>query len=88
MNDPVLSDLIREVLAEELARLRSDGAPGQAAVRDEAVSISTDADLQAFARRVLELSRDAETKRAIEKGQFPFRLAGGTAPARQDANQA
>ena len=44
--DPAVAELIREVLAEELARLRAE-------VREERVRIADDADLAAFARRVL-----------------------------------
>ena len=51
------------------------------------VTIATDADLQAFARKVLEACRgDPEIpRRAIEHGRLVFRLAGGTGPTRQNA---
>ena len=71
---PAVAALIREVLAEELARLR----PG---VRVERVRIADDTDLAAFAKRVLAVADDREVREAFEKGALVFRLdagAGGT----------
>ena len=75
--DPAVAELIREVLAEELARLRAD-------VREERVRIADDADLAAFARRVLAMAGDREAREALESGRLVFRLdtgAGGAASA-------
>ena len=71
--DPAVAELIREVLAEELARLRTS-------VREERVHIADDADLAAFAKRMLALADDREAREALEKGTLVFRLdAGGGA---------
>lgn len=79
-----LRGMIREILAEEIARLRTDGAAARAAppprTREEQVRIASDADLAAFVRRLLHLSRDADARREIEQGRWIFRLGDG-APA-------
>ena len=74
--DPAVAELIREVLAEELARLRSG-------TREERVRIANDADLAAFAKRVLALAGDRETREALENGTLVFRL---DADARTDGS--
>ena len=65
--DPAIAELIREVLAEELARLRPD-------VREERVRVADDADLTAFARRVLAMADDRAARDAFENGALVFRL--------------
>ena len=65
--DPAIAQLIREVLAEELARMR----PG---VREERVRVADDADLAAFARRVLAMADDRRAREAFEKGALVYRL--------------
>ena len=72
--DPAVAALIREVLAEELARLR-------AGVREERVRIGDDADLAAFARRVLAIADDRAAREALENGEFVFRLDSGAGSA-------
>ena len=72
--DPAVAELIREVLAEELARLRAD-------VREERVCIADDADLTAFARRVLAMADDRGTREAFESGRLVFRLDAGAGGA-------
>ena len=72
--DPAVAELIREVLAEELARLRAD-------VREERVRIADDADLAAFARRVLAMADDRPTRGALESGRLVFRLDAGAGSA-------
>ena len=67
--DPAVAELIREVLAEELAHLR-------AGVREERVRIANDADLAAFAKRVLAMANDRGAREALEKGNLVFRLEG------------
>lgn len=83
--DPMIAELIREVLAEELARLRggvpSIGRAREAGVHEERVRIAGDADLAAFARRVLAMAGDREARDAFEKGRFVFRLEAGAGTA-------
>ena len=67
--DPAVADLIREVLAEELAALRPE-------TREEWVRIADDADLAAFAKRVLALGADRGTREDIERGRLVFLLDG------------
>ena len=71
MTDPAVAELIREVLAEELARLR-------AGVREERVRIAGDADLAAFATRVLAMADDREAREALASGRLVFRLDAST----------
>ncbi len=67
--------MIREVLAEELRRVKAERAPG-AEPREERIEITSDADLAAFVQRLLALARDDRTRRDIEVGRLRFRLAG------------
>jgi len=83
MTDAVLASLIREVLAEELARLKP--AARAAAPAEETVRVASDADLQAFARKVLALAADPAKRAAIEDGRLVFRLAGAGAASRPAA---
>jgi hypothetical protein len=55
--------LVRELLAEALAG------------RDQVVSISNDAELNAFAARLLELFEQPEQREALRAGRVKFRLA-------------
>lgn len=80
MADAMIANLIREVLAEELARVRAEG--GQASgsgARIESVRITNDAELRTFAERVLTLGENPETRRAIKEGALVFRLEGSSA---------
>ncbi|MEQ8666570.1 MAG: hypothetical protein RIC16_12695 [Rhodospirillales bacterium] len=83
MNDPAIAQIIREVLAEELSKIRgsaaSKTASGQRSVHEELVSIGNDAELNNFVRRVLEMARNEGKRRAIEKGELVFRLSGTSA---------
>ena len=72
--DPAVAELIREVLAEELARLRAD-------VREERVRIADDADLAAFAKRMLAVADDRGTREAFESGRLVFRMDAGAGSA-------
>ena len=78
--DPAVAALIREVLAEELARLRGD-------VREERVRIADDADLAAFARRVLAVADDRGAREALESGRLVFRLDTGAGSAASTAGR-
>lgn len=78
MNAESVRSLIREVLAEELGRFKAErsgnGAP-KPRVREELVSIASDADLAAFVARLVELTRDGQARREVEEGRHVFRLA-------------
>jgi hypothetical protein len=65
-HEGVLRSLVRELLAEALA---SGG--------DEAVSVTNDAELNAFARRVATLCEQPAQREAVVAGTLRFRLAGG-----------
>ncbi|MBC6416328.1 MAG: hypothetical protein GDA47_00655 [Rhodospirillales bacterium] len=69
--DREIRSLIREVLAEELAKLGGHGAKPP---REEQVSIANDRDLASFVQRLLQMSRNGETRAAIEQGRLVFRL--------------
>lgn len=82
MNPDTIRLLVREVLAEELGRLkRETGAQGRTtpsqAVREEVVSIRSSAELMQFVRRLLEVTKDGRARQEIETGRWVFRLAGG-----------
>jgi len=66
-----LRAMIREILAEELARRGDLNGPD---VRVESARIDSDQDLQDFALRVLELAEDPLFKDALAAGQYRFRL--------------
>ena len=77
--DPEVAALVREVLAEEVARLRTEKdarARSESGVREERVRIRSDADLQDFAARVLAMAEDGQTRRALAAGGIVFRLEG------------
>jgi hypothetical protein len=87
----LLRELIKSVIAEEVAAIRkpsagpfSPGAQAAAASTAESVRISGDADLVAFARRVLSLASDPRKAKEIAAGRYPFRL---DAPAAATATQ-
>lgn len=76
--DVGLTQLIREVLAEELARVKRERAHRpENAPREELVAIASDDDLRAFAERLLKLAGDGAERRDFEEGRLLFRLAGG-----------
>ncbi len=80
MVDDTVRKMIREVLAEELKRVKAEvqATPG---VREETVSIGSDADLAAFVAKLMKLAGDARARRDIEQGRVVFRLAGNAQPA-------
>jgi len=67
--------LIREVLQEEIGKLKSAAGnqPRQAA---EMVSLTSDSDLNAFARKVAAMCADATARRRILDSQIHFALSG------------
>ena len=88
--DPEVAALVREVLAEEVARLRAEkgrGGAGASRAREERVRIHSDADLRNFARRVLEMAEDREARRAFDAGRIVFRLDGDDARAAGSASR-
>ncbi|GAB5467816.1 MAG: hypothetical protein Kilf2KO_08460 [Rhodospirillales bacterium] len=76
--DSDIRSLIRQVLAEELAKLKPSGGTQR---HEEPVRIANDADLAAFVARILTLSRDGQIRREIEAGHRVFRLDSSGGPA-------
>lgn len=80
MDRSSLSGLIREILAEELLALRGSGALADTTpspqVREEVVSIRTNAELMAFAKRILDITKDGKSRQEIETGRWVFSLGG------------
>ena len=70
-----LRAMIRALLREELAALRTGNGSGAPRLREEMVSVRSDADLAAFARRILALADDAGARADIESGHHVFRLS-------------
>ena len=76
-----LRSLIREVLSEELARLRPEATPSAPQVTEEVVAIRSSADLNAFARKLLGMAQDGRMRADILADRHRFRLAhDGPAP--------
>lgn len=77
--------LIREVLAEELARIGKDRAqratsskrPSKSLVNEETVSINSDQDLQSLVQHVLKIGQNKSMRDKIIKGEYVFRLESG-----------
>ena len=85
MTSEAVREIIREVLAEELRRFKP-----RPEVREERVTIASDADLAAFAARLFELFKDDQARREIVEKRHVFRLAsppitGLAAPAKPAA---
>ncbi len=82
----LLRELVKAVIAEEVAAVRkSAAAPAQPASAKpapapETVRIAGDADLVAFARKVLSLAGDPAKAKDIAAGRYPFRLEQASAP--------
>ena len=85
MSDPAIQSLIREVLAEELAKLKSPGpAVDASSVREEAVAIASNGDLNAFVLSVVKRAADPAFRADIEAGRLTFQLAGSGADRTPD----
>jgi hypothetical protein len=89
----LLRDLVKSVIAEEVATIRKPKAAASApATVEERIAIANDADLIGFARRVLSLAGDPAKAKEIAAGRYPFRLARPTqaavAPAPRAASAA
>lgn len=76
MDREALRAMVRDVIREALAEARRPVAGGGAVER---VRIASDADLDAFVRRIAGLMRDPEAAARIEAGALRFTLAAGTA---------
>ena len=71
----LLRDLVKSVIAEEVAAIRKPGAVSAPAPSVERIAIASDGDLVAFAHRVLSLAGDPAKAKEIAAGRYPFRLA-------------
>ncbi|MDR9394126.1 MAG: hypothetical protein RI571_07340 [Roseovarius sp.] len=81
-----LRGLIRQILTEELAELRGESPAPRPQIREETVTLRSNADLQAFVQRILSLAQDGKARAEIEAGRHVFRLGAEPAP-RMDAHQ-
>jgi len=70
----LLRDLVKSVIAEEVAAIRKPKAASAPASAEERIAIANDADLIGFARRVLSLAGDPAKAKEIAAGRYPFRL--------------
>ncbi|WP_119299779.1 hypothetical protein [Dongia deserti] len=85
----LLRELVKSVIAEEVAAIRKPSTNAAPPLSEERVTIASDADLVAFARRVLSLASDPAKAKEIAAGRYPFRLARpATQPAATPALQA
>ena len=76
----LLRDLVKSVIAEEVAAIRKPAPAAQEARTVESVRIGSDADLVAFARKVLSLAGDPTKAKEIAAGRYPFRLEAAAQP--------
>ena len=78
----VLRELVKSVIAEEVAAIRkpAHNASAPEARTAENVRIAGDADLVAFARKVLSLAGDPAKAKEIAAGRYPFRLEAAAQP--------
>lgn len=79
MTTDAVRSLIREVLAEELDRVRQERAAPKSvranpSVVEEIVSLKSDQDLQALIQHVLKISRNKSMHDKIVRGDHVFRL--------------
>ena len=75
-----IRDLIRTLLREELQRLRADIAAPAPQATMESVTIRSSADLNAFAKRLVQLAQDGAFKADVLAGRHQFVLNGPSAP--------
>ena len=70
----LIRELVKSVIAEEVAAIRKTKSAPAPAAAEERVAIASDADLIGFARRVLSLAGDPAKAKEIAAGRYPFRL--------------
>ena len=70
----LIRELVKSVIAEEVAAIRKTKTASTPAAADERIAIASDADLVGFARRVLSLAGDPAKAKEIAAGRYPFRL--------------
>ncbi len=73
MTTDTVRSLIREVLAEELARIARE-RPTPPSTTKETVSVKTNEDLQALVRHIVKISRDKSMRDRIAAGDHVFVL--------------
>lgn len=96
--DDAIRSMIRQVLAEELGKLRRDEVVGhgnnvpQRERHEEIVSIRSDSELATFVRRLADILKDGRSRQEIETGLWVFRLGNpesaayaGASPDRRGA---
>ncbi len=71
-----LRTMIREILIEELGKLRS--LPTKPQIHEEIVSIKNNSDLSLFVCRILEMAQDGRIKADIVSGRHVFKLTTET----------
>jgi hypothetical protein len=69
---------IRELLMEEIGRLKAAGGISSPKNTEEVVSMKSDSDLNAFAKRLIELCQDKNKQGDILSGQYRFKLSQAT----------
>ena len=67
--------LIREVLSEELHKLRPDMAPAATRGTEEVIEIRSSADLNAFAQKILGMALDGRIRADILEGRHRYCLS-------------
>jgi hypothetical protein len=90
MSDAAINQMIREVLAEELAKLLPGAAGATHNIQHETVRITSSADLNAFARRIVAMCDNTEERRNLDEGRLVFELAessSSTSQARSSTRQ-
>ena len=70
----LIRELVKSVIAEEVAAIRKPKAAHAPTTAEERVAVANDADLIGFARRVLSLAGDPAKAKEIAAGRYPFRL--------------
>ena len=78
MSDPVLAQIVREVLAEELTRLRKTkrGTAESGERREITVAVNDDGDLQDLVRRIIAVCEQPGELARLKAGKIVFRLSG------------
>lgn len=74
MQTETLRLMVREVLSEELQRIRAGRKTTNPSIREETVSLLSDADLVDFVQRLLRMTADPQTRSDLEAGRIRFKL--------------